>query len=206
MLRLTFTVALLVSLGWACSPLQKANNQAKKNQITVLYPSVPFDSVRAKAALSYGNTDIAGVVFTRQRTQFGYKAPLGGKIIGRNVTVLLYPVTPHLEAWHKLRAKRENKRTRVYLSDAAGRHCLVTTTDDYGRYKFKGLNPGRYFMHAVLNWGETKSYNQYEGSGYGSYSQVDYYSKQYYTVNKAERLERFIEVGNKGGTVEINLK
>ncbi|MCU0450091.1 MAG: hypothetical protein MUC97_09685 [Bernardetiaceae bacterium] len=192
--------------GLACSPLQQANQQAKKNQITVLYPSVKFDSLQAKAALAYGNTNIEGLVFTRPRTQFGYKAPLAGKIIGSGVRVILYPVTPHLEAWHKLRAKRENRRTRVYLDDAAGRYCLVTTTDNYGRYKFERLKPGRYFLHAIINWGETKSYDAYQGSGYSQYGTTDYYTKQSYTVSKSERVERFIDIEKKGGTMEINLK
>ncbi len=205
--RVFSTVMIVASILLGCSPLQQANKQANKNKITVLYPSMAFDSLQAKTALAYGKTNIEGVVYTKPRTQFGYKAPLGGKIIGRNVRVILYPATPYLREWHRLRARKENKRTHVYLSEAAARYCIVTTTDDYGRFKFEQLKPGEYILHTIIGWSEGKSYNQYEGSGYNNYGgTTDYYSKKYYYVNKSERIERFVTVDKNGGTMEVNLR
>lgn len=201
-IKLLSLFAVLIS----CNPLQKANNLAKKNQITALYPSIAFDSITAKKALAYGNTTIEGIAYTKPRTQWGNKAPLASRIFATNTTVILFPVTPYFEEWFQLRNKKEDKRTHVYMSNEAFKYRIVEKTDSYGRFKFEKMKPGRYFIQCMMGYSETKSRQVYQGTAYGTYSNADYYTKQYYNVSKYERLEEFITVKESDIKVEVKLK
>ncbi len=196
----------LTTLVIACNPLKRADKLANKNKINVIYPSIPFDSLRAKSALALGKATVQGVAFTKPKTMYGYKAPLASRIYGANIRVVLYPVTPYLEEWYRLRNKKEGKRTQVYLSNDAAKYGLYTTTDSYGRFTFNQMKPGRYFLQAILNWQHTASTNVYQGSGYDGYGRTDYYSRQYYNVGHADRLEKFITVEPDDPTVKVKLK
>lgn len=202
LIKLTFTALLFVS----CNPIQKANKLANKNQIKALYPTVSFDSIAAKKALAYGTTSIEGVAYTKPRTQWGTKAPLASRIYAANTTVVLFPVTPYLEEWYRLRTEKESKRTHVYMSNDAFKYRIVETTDAYGRFKFEKMKPGRYFIQCIMGYTETKSRQVYQGTAYSTYSTADYYTKQYYNVSKYERLEEFITVKEGESKFEVKLK
>lgn len=197
---------LILAFCVSCNPLHKANKLANQNKITSLYPSASFDSVAAKNALAYGNTSIEGVAYTKPRNQFGTKTPLSARIFAKNTTVVLFPVTPYLEEWLTLRNKKEDKHTHVYMSNEAYKFRIVEQTDAYGRFKFEKMKPGRYFIQCILGYAETKSRQVYQGTAYGTYSNADYYTKQYYQVSKYERLEEFITVKDDDTKVEVKLK
>jgi hypothetical protein len=197
---------LIITLCISCNPLQHANKQAKKDQITVIHPSTYFDSIAAKKALAYGNTTIEGVAYTKPRTQWGNKAPLASRIYAANTTVILFPATPYIEEWFQLRNKKEDKRTHVYMSNEAYKYRIVEKTDAYGRFKFEKMKPGRYFIQCIMGYAETKSRQVYQGTAYGSYGNADYYTKKYYTVSKYDRLEEFITIKEGDTKVEVKLK
>jgi hypothetical protein len=201
-----YLLAACIVFFAGCNPLKRADRLANKNKINVIYPTVPFDSLRAKSALAIGKGTIQGVAFTKPKTQFGYKAPLASRIYGANIRVVLYPVTPYLEEWHRLRNKKEGKKTRVYLSDAAARYGLVTTTDDYGRFTFNQMKPGTYFLQAILNWQHTGTKDVYQGSGYHDYGRTDYYTRQNYSIGHSDRLEEFVTVEKDGEVTKVKLK
>jgi hypothetical protein len=201
---LKLAAALLLFIS--CNPMQKANNQASKNQIKAIYPTVSFDSIVAKKALAYGNTTIEGIAYTKPRNQIGTKVPLSKPIFAANTTVVLFPVTPYLEEWLRLRHEKESKRTHVYMSNDAFKYRIVEKTDEYGRFKFEKMKPGRYFIQCIMGYSETKSRQVYQGTAYGTYSTSDYYTKQYYNVAKYERLEEFITVKEGDTKLELKLK
>jgi hypothetical protein len=201
-----YLLAACVILFASCNPLKRADKLANKNKINVIYPSVPFDSLRAKSALAIGKAAIQGVAFTKPKTMYGYKAPLAKRIYGANIRVILYPVTPYLEEWYRLRNKKEGKRTQVYLSNDAAKYGLYTTTDSYGRFTFDRMKPGTYFLQAILNWQHTASRDVYQGSGYDNYGRTDFYSRQYYNVGHSDRLEEFVTVERDGSVVKVKLK
>jgi hypothetical protein len=195
-----------ILLFTSCSPMQKANNLANKNQINAIYPSIQFDSVAAKNALAYGTAVIEGVAYTKPRNQIGTKVPLSKPIFAANTTVVLFPVTPYLEEWFHLRNEKESKRTHVYMSNEAFKYRIVEKTDAYGRFKFEKMKPGRYFIQCIMGYSETKSRQVYQGTAYGTYSTADYYTKQYYNVAKYERLEEFVTLNESVSKLEIKLK
>ncbi len=190
----------------SCSAQKEADRMAERNTVKTIYPESAFDSIAAKQALSYGTSSIKGVVFTKPKTQFGYNAPLAPRIYGKNLRITLLPVTPYFEAWYNLRKEKENKNTIVYMSKQSFRFRLEALSDEYGRFKFERLKPGRYFLQTNLAWVMPKGYNQYVGSGSDGWGTTNYY--QYHTYNEQhnDRLEQFVEITQDGTVVEVKLK
>jgi len=170
------------------------------------YPQVPFDSVQAKQMLGLGKSSIEGVAFTKEKTNLGYKAPLGPKILAQNVVVTLFPVTPYFEEWYKLRKKVENKKNSVFMSEQAFRFRITVNTDEYGRFKFTQMKPGKYFIQTFATYSKTGTVSVYRGSGYDGYGRTDYYDYQNYTNNYTDRLEKCVEITRDDQAIEIKLK
>lgn len=176
-----------------------------KAQKAAYYPQVPFDSVQAKNMLAYGTSSIEGVAFTRVKNGYGMK--IGKKMLAINSVVTLFPVTPYFEEWYRLRSKSENKKTSVYMSEQAFNYRITVTTDEYGRFKFDRMKPGKYFLQSFASYTKSGTTPVYRGSGYGSYGgRVDYYDYQNYTNSYSDRIEEFVEVTRDAQAIEIKLK
>jgi hypothetical protein len=196
---------LLIIVG--CNPLKQADRKAKKNTITVYFPDLAFDINEAKAATNEGNSTIRGILFTKVKTFGLYKAPLTPKTYGTYQTVTLYPATAYFEDWYRLRKEKENKRTRIYMSEQALFYRIITTTDGYGRFQFDKMKPGRYFLQAYLNINIAHNRNVAIGSGTTEYGgTVTYYENERYYSQQGERIEKFVEINRDGEVVEIKLK
>lgn len=176
-------------------------------QKAAYYPQVPFDSLQARSMLTLGTSSIEGVAFTKVKTSFGYKAPLAPKILAQNVTVTLFPVTTYFQEWYRLRKKEENKKTSVYMSQEAFRWRITVQTDEYGRFKFTKMKPGKYFIQSFASYSRSGSTPVYRGTGYNNYGgQTDYYEYQNYTNNYTDRIEEFVEITRDGQALEIKLR
>ncbi|MUV04715.1 hypothetical protein GN157_13445 [Flavobacterium rakeshii] len=204
-----YTVLLMGCITFiSCNPLKEADRKAEKNKVTTLYPEVVFDSLQAKKALQLGNSKIKGVLFTKEKNGWGIKPVLGEKQYAANTIVTLLPVTNYFDSWYELRKKKENKKTLVYMSNEAFRYRLETKTDEYGRFTFEQLKPGKYFLQAMLNTSFAHTGQYYTGrSVYGSYGAVahEYEYKTYYN-NQSERIEKFVEIDQDGTVKEVKLR
>ncbi|MDN3585303.1 hypothetical protein QWY86_01385 [Pedobacter aquatilis] len=168
-------------------------------QKVVYYPQVPFDSLQAKSMLALGMSSIEGVAVTGPKTALGYRAPLSPKIKAANVQVTLFPVTSYFEEWYKLRKKEENKKTSVYMSEEAFHWRITVQTDEYGRFKFSKMKPGKYFLQSIASYTKSGKTPVYRGSGYNNYGgRTDYYEYQNYTNNYTDRIEKFVEITRDG--------
>lgn len=195
---LFYIVALTIFLH-ACNPVKNADRKASRNEIKSLFPSQPFDSVTAKKMLTYGKGTIKGVIYKKtNKLQL-----IGGKTYGSYVTIRLYPVTPYLLEWYDLREKKENKRTKVYISELADRYRLDVTADSYGRFEFEKMRPGKYFIHAIMT--TTQRYSRDVEVGTNSYG-TRFYQKERYSVSKNHRLEQFVEIKKENDVIEVVLK
>eukprot|EP01132_Coremiostelium_polycephalum_P019166 gene19166-22806_t len=148
-----------------------------KAQKTELLPQVPFDSLEAKNMLGVGKSTIEGVAFTRQKNGYGMR--ILGKVLAVNTDVTLFPVTTYFTEWYNLRKKKEGKNTSVFMSNEAFRWRVVVRTDNYGRFKFYNMKPGKYFLQAMASYSIEGTRNVYTGSdrnGYGG--GTDYYQQQ----------------------------
>ena len=171
-------------------------------QKTAYYPQVPFDSLQAKSMLGPGTSSIEGLAYAKVPGQWGSK-----KLYATNVVVTLFPVTAYFNEWYKLRGKLENKKSTVYMSEQAFRYCITVQTDEYGRFKFDKMKPGKYFLQSFASYSKSGSTPVYRGSGYNTYGgRTDYYDYQNYTNNYTDRIEEFVEITRDGQAIEIKLK
>ena len=171
-------------------------------QKTAYYPQVPFDSLQAKSMLGLGTSSIEGLAYAKVPGQWGSK-----KLYATNVVVTLFPVTAYFNEWYKLRGKLENKKNSVYMSEQAFRYRITVQTDEYGRFKFDKMKPGKYFLQSFASYSKSGSTPVYRGSGYNTYGgRTDYYDYQNYTNNYTDRIEEFVEITRGGQAIEIKLK
>ncbi|WP_276481367.1 tetratricopeptide repeat protein [Paraflavitalea pollutisoli] len=170
------------------------------NTMRSLFPLGTFDPAIAKAGLERGLSTIRGKACTK----------VDGRIFdAQGVKVVLFPVTPYLEEWYDLREKKEGKHTNVYMSNEANQYRIETTADADGRFEFKGLKPGKYFIQIIHSFNQLKTAKVYTGSDTYQNGPVrtttNYYYNQDYTVARAKRLEKFVEVKTDGDTQKITL-
>lgn len=202
-----FLAANLLFLGVLSA--QYKQEEYQKYPLQKIFPQTPFDSVAAKNALAEGSVIVKGIAFTKPRNELGFKPPLGDRIYANHIVVELFPYTSYFEEWHQLKQKEENvKRNKiVYMDSVAYRYRLTCETNSRGEFTFPKMKPGKYIVMGTLPWQSTGSYDQYTGSGYGSYgTQVNYYERQYYTISHSDFLMQVIEIEPGRPTVKVKLK
>lgn len=173
-------------------------------QKTELYPQTFFDSLQAMQMLGLGKSSIEGVAFTRTKNGAGMR--VGQKMLAIRAVITLYPVTPYFEEWHDLRKKKEGKKTSVFMSQQAYRFRITVVSDDYGRFKFTEMKPGKYFIQAWANYSISGTSEVYRGSASNGWTTTNYYEYKNYTNNYSDRIEEFVEITRDGETIEIKLK
>ncbi|BAV05318.1 lipoprotein [Filimonas lacunae] len=184
----------------------KAQYVQKERDDTIrLWPKGTFDTVAARYALQEGNGTIKGVAFTRpNKTIYGRT---GKRIYANKIKVVLFPVTPYLLEYLDLRKKQNPKKLKfVYLSPDAYRFRLEAVTNSTGEFTFPKMKPGKYYIQGVLGWYSSGYYDRYTGSGYNGYGTTNYYSRELYTTDHSDLLEKFVDVDNDGQVVEVKLK
>ncbi|HLP38960.1 beta-sandwich domain-containing protein [Lacibacter sp.] len=194
-----FYVVTLMLFIYACNPVKNADRKASRNEIKSIFPTQSFDSLAAKKMLAYGKATIKGVVYKKTNKL----AIVNAKRYGYKVTVTLYPATPYFMEYYNLRQEKESKRTKVYISDEAYRYRIEVKTDEYGRFTFDKIKPGKYFLQAIMT--TTNYYTQDVEVGSNSYG-TRFYEKQRQYESKTHRLEKFVEIKNEKEEVEIVLK
>lgn len=203
--RLACLAGVIVLLA-SCNTVKQADRKANKNKITEIFPETTFDSIQAKKAIGYGKSTIKGVLSTKEKSNLGIKPLMGERVYGKNRTVSLFPITPYFESWYDLRKSKENKKTRVYMSDAAYRYRIDVKTDEYGRFMFEKMKPGKYFLQAMMSTSYAHSGQVHTGTGYTQYGNINYYQNKTYYRDQHERIEKFIEIDKDGIVVEVNLR
>jgi hypothetical protein len=171
----------------------------------IIYPEAAFDSLEAKKALDLGGVTIQGRAFTKSIKGPTIQALSSQKVYAANAVVVLLPVTPYFEAWHALRKKKEGKKYVVYMSDEAYAWRVETKTDDDGRFTFKKMKPGKYFLQVFINYSTSYTSSVYAGSGYNSYGRTDFYTPQNYSIDHHDRVEKYVDIKQDSGVVKVKL-
>ena len=184
---------------------------------TVYYPQVFFDKKLAQEMIGYGKSTIMGVASTREKQNVPFtlgmaKMKTGKKHIAQKGTVvMLIPVTPYFEEFYKMRRKYENSKTSVYMSEEAFKYRIDTTTDEFGRFKFEKIKPGKYYLETILGFTATASYKQQTGrsdayNAYGGYLySTPIYETFFYNYATSNRESKFVEIKEDGQVLEIDL-
>jgi hypothetical protein len=190
---IVWTVAAVFLTGCAPSALQMADSEAdaaRKAIPQAVQIDVPFDAAKAKADLAKGNRSISGVLYHRLdvtgRDKTGWPAsPLIKNQPFGNIGIFLYPASPPMAAFGKLRQEQQSTMKKWYTHEPsmlnrqpqtkkfvlpAGTtdYAIESKTDKFGRYSFNNLKPGRYYLYAE-GW-QAGTYNKDVYAGSSDYS------------------------------------
>lgn len=160
------------------------------NSTSATYPEVKFNVAEAKDALRLGTSKIEGSFCVRDfyRDSYYYYADRGTR-------VSIYPVTPHLQAWYKL---KESKGTRVaYMDPEAIKYRIDTEVyNDKGRFQFDQLAPGKYYIQGYYGLTQNRVRTVYTHTDY--YANTHYYKEEPFTARKGGLYDGFIEIKKDG--------
>lgn len=177
-----------------------------------LFPQSFFDKKLAQEMLAFGKSTIEGRADTKQKNTYGLNSDANAKHYAPQGTVVtLFPMTPYFEEFLKLRRQKENKKTIVYLSEDAFKFRLETKTDEYGRFKFEKMKPGKYYIECMVAFAAVGGYTQQTGvtttyNGYGNaIASSPYYEKFFYNYDSANRESKIVEIKEDGQLLEIKL-
>lgn len=200
---LPITLLLLMLLSGGIGKAQYV--QPERDDTVRLYAKTPFDTVAARSALAEGSGTIKGVAFTRPEKKIYGKA--GKKILANKIRVLLFPVTPYLLEYLDVKKKENPKKLKfAYIHPDAWRFRLEAVTNSDGEFTFPKMKPGKYYLQGVLNWYSSGYYNRYSGSAYNGYGTTNYYTREHYTTDHSDLLEKFVEITKEGEVLDIKLK
>jgi hypothetical protein len=223
------SLLFLSGAGFAKSgKIAAADRQAERDKGNIVYPETPFDAALAKQMLGKGTVSIKGLVYNT----VGYHGWVGYGTSGRQtpagITVFLYPATSHLVEWEKNFAKQRKVQTggsplsqainkgmltKVYkFDDAMINYRYAAKSDEYGRFAFHNMLPGRYYLFS-----ETTISGSYMGSEViGSTTATNGYGQVVYKRDETRPQEysweslisagKFIEIKPGKSRVEVEFK
>ncbi|MGB4811621.1 MAG: hypothetical protein WBP13_03940 [Methylophilaceae bacterium] len=205
MLMLLQLILLSGCAETAYQTAQTQANEASKSKPIDVAINAPFNANDAKAALAPGNLTINGVMYSRLnitgRDDLTWpQSPLVKNRPFVNMPVYLYPATPYVEEYAKQLNEQDKKVKSFWLgnpnkyfnpkpqakniifSNEAAKYRLVTKTDNFGRYSFKNIKPGKYYIYCEGNIYGTYNKEVYAGSStysdgtgiYGEHGSIDH--------------------------------
>ncbi|MBN8648078.1 MAG: hypothetical protein J0L55_09000 [Caulobacterales bacterium] len=208
-----------INVANAQSVLREMNEKAQQNEVKIISPKLPFDEATTRNMLETGNINIQGVLYTRTASD-GSDAPLlnvGAKAVpAANQRVHLYPVTPYYQEFiglvKKYRFYRGKQKISIEPDIRVHELHYYAQTDEYGRFTFYNMKPGRYMIYAdkqvkgsynetVATGRSVSDFNPYYGQvGVTKYeNQTRYWSAIAYA-------EKFIELKPDDKVLEIDVR
>ena len=153
LVNISLIVCVLLGLG-ACAtiagdPVDRADRKAQA--LAPRTPKTVFDETQAKNALKPGNVEIKSVLVHCYGRGIGC---IEGSLPVTNTNVYLYPYTPYLQEYlemsNKLKADRAKHKdynaVEIIVDPKFKQYGLTTKTDQYGRYSFSNIKPGKYYI------------------------------------------------------------
>lgn len=180
---MNITVVLCALFGTtACAALNGDSvdrADRKANALMPRTPKTPFNEALAKAALATGNVEIKSVLVSCYGRGIGC---IEGSIPVTNTNVYLYPYSPYLQEYldmekqlkADIKRNHEYQAVRIILDPKFSQLSLATKTDEYGRYGFKNVKPGKYYVLSENVTGHrTVLAHFYDDYGYDHPRQID---------------------------------
>jgi len=119
-----------------------------------------YDDRDMESMLELGNGSLRGVMSLRMKsgpTALNRALTRASTSLADREWVILFPVTPYVEAWHRLHdgvSTRALQRLDPRIWKYAGR----VRTDTKGNFEFDGLKPGRYLVFAEFPFAYTNTH------------------------------------------------
>lgn len=199
--RLFHLLLVIISLS-SCSTKKVFKNS--DHETPNLYPSLEFNSEAAKNALEEGNSEIEGFVFTINKAYLGATPILTDNKMMKGVKVFLYPVTPYFDKWYDMKKDKKNKNVHVLMSEEALQNCLISITDHEGRFEFKNLKPGKYYL--VTNITNSSSFFEENSSVKSKNSRLPEHQKlKPFYFSDSGLVEKFVKLRNEKQSVKVDL-
>lgn len=196
--------------AFAQSVLDQMNKKAEENTAKIITPSLPFDEEATKEAWALGDVTIKGVLYSKES-----KSGPGFYTIGGNdpqpaakKKVYIYPVTPYYAEYLKLykqyRDYKGKQKIRVQFDERINQYAAYAETDEYGRFSFEKMKPGRYYIYSDVVLQGTKNVDK--PYAYDNYGNV-YTQKQqaFWSADAFGETEFVIKENDKTKEVEIRL-
>ncbi|APG61703.1 hypothetical protein LPB140_01345 [Sphingorhabdus lutea] len=223
--------AMAVQPSYAGSKLKNADAQAKNDEIrnTVIdvYPTIPFDEQDAKNKLAAGDVEIRGALYHRLSyngtdKQGVLPSPEHPVTAVSNTNIVLYPLTKYLEQWYNLDQKfrkpgfmarfdRNKPRKHAAFDDAMMKYAISRKTDEYGRFSFESMLPGKYYLISSTQASGTYEVQVNAGNstavdGWGNVVAVSHTRPENRSFNHQIVYEKIIEVKDDKSVVEIDAR
>lgn len=120
--------------------------------VEIMQPAIKFDDSVAGKMLNGGTAAVKGIAFYEGMTLIGIKseatvyAPVGS-------IVALYPLTPYIEEYLKLKKKnKEGKRIATISREAASYRIESKIFSSKGEFVIPGLRPGKYYIESIVSF------------------------------------------------------
>lgn len=158
-------------------PVDRADKLA--NALAPRAPKTPFDEALAKSALKPGNVEIKSVLVSCYGRGIGC---MQGSLPVVGANVYLYPHTPYLNEYLALKKQlksdikkhREYSAVKIIVDPKMTVYRRIAKTDQFGRYSFAGVKPGKYYLVSSRVTGHrTVVGHYYDDFGYDHPRQVD---------------------------------
>lgn len=229
------TLASLLALaGCAANAINAADRQAEaaaKGKTVRVPVTVPVDRTQARAAMDKGSVTIRGALYYRTTIsgrEDGWPAsPLVQSKPAAKVRVTLLPATPHIAEYHRLVTEQASKmlnwwtgpensllnpqpQALMYVPAAAAlEQSVETMSDEFGRYSFSNLKPGRYYIEALTLLRGTYNRDVAVGSttyrdSRGRTGTADHTKLESISYKRHLALRELVEVGITQGTMEVD--
>jgi hypothetical protein len=152
----------------------------------------------AKNALLPGHSTIYGKVCGHRGTDYTY---------WDSYYVQLYPVTPYLQAWLKLRDEHDEKGdgVDVYMDPKAIELRRDTQADSNGHFIFQNMRSGNYFLQAWVYQNREVIKDVYDGQQLQAGGMIQYYHKETHPYQIKALAEGFVEIAHDGDKVSIDV-
>ncbi len=149
-------IGITPQVSFAQSVLDQMNKKAEENTAKRIEPSLPFDEDEAKNAWALGDATIKGVLYSKES-----KSGPGFHTIGGNAPepaikqkVYIYPITKHFAEYLSLKKQYKNykgkQRIEVRFDDKMINYGGYAETDEYGRFTFEKMKPGKYYLFSYV--------------------------------------------------------
>ena len=175
-----------------------------------VFPTASFDAAKVTAQLEPGTSTIRGVALAKETdTSFTGINLSTGHRAWSGTLVTLFPRTPYLEEWLKLRKKHGN---RAVLSNQVFCHRIVTRVTEKGEFEFTELKPGKYYLEAIVNYVQKTATDVQTGTsslvngGGQVISSAPIYTTVYGSYGTSRLATAFVEIEAEGRVVEVKLK
>lgn len=163
----------------------------------ILMPTSKFDAKAAGETLKPGTSTIKGEVCSVTNGVF-YQ--------GADTKVSLYPLTPYLEEYIKLRDEKEDKNTAVHISDEAFAMRIDTTTNKKGEFQFTQMKPGKYYIITVNQYTAYSTGTVRTGTVTAGVYSGGIYENRTYASGKRKVIDKITEIKGENQTEKIILK